>query len=92
MASNLSATITEEQSFSYIFTQAFIPSDKVVFWLIFVITLLLFLLKAIKYILKWKSRSLSTPAAIQHLDTLLRGVMAVIDQNKMMLAPTPSLQ
>ena len=53
------------------------PSDIVVFWLIFVVTLLLFVLKSIKYIVKWKNKKMSTAETIQHLNSVLTDAMQV---------------
>ena len=54
------------------------PSDLVVFWLIFIVTLLLFVLKSVKYIVKWKHKKLSTADTIHHLNDILREVMRVL--------------
>ena len=58
-------------SFTHIFSHAQNASDVTVFWLIFIIALLLLVLKAAKYILKWKNKTLSTADTLAQLNAIL---------------------
>ena len=58
-------------SFTEVFSRGFTSSDIAVFWLIFVVGLLLLVLKAAKYILKWKNKKLSTTDTIAQLNSVL---------------------
>lgn len=69
--SNATVTSSDSVSFATIFTDTAMSSDTVVFWLILVVALLLLTLKAVKYVLKWKNKKLSTADTIAQLNTVL---------------------
>ena len=71
ISANLTETSSDSVSFTNIFSDVSSPSDNVVFWLILVVALLLLMLKAAKYILKWKNKKLSTADTLAQLNTVL---------------------
>ena len=74
-------------SWSYITPLSTMPTANVlVFWLIFVVTLLLLILKSIKYIVKWKNKKISTSDAIEHLNVLVGDMMKLLSANRGQLA------
>ena len=75
---DLLRNITQTDSMS--FTHTMKSSDIVVVWLIFAVALLLLVLKAVKYILKWKNKKLSTADTITELNSVLVEGMQLLSQ------------
>ena len=61
-------------------------ANVLVFWLIFVVTLLLLILKSVKYIVKWKNKKISTAEAIEHLNVVVGDMMKLLSANRGQLA------
>ena len=54
----------------------------IVVWLIFASTLCLIMLKAIKYVCKWRNKKITTADAIDHLNVLVGDMMQQLSANR----------
>ena len=71
-----------QHSWTTIFTHSMMRESGVVFWLIFSVSFILLVLKAIKYAMKWRKKKLSTSEAVGHLNEVLGEFMHLITQQK----------
>lgn len=80
-ATTTAASETLEE-WTQIFTHINETSSTVVFWLIFVVSFILLLLKLVKCVLKWRKKKLSTADTIDQLNSVLTGLVAHLTQQQ----------